>query len=236
MTTILAIETSTEVASAALLSDRGLIARELSGVQTHSQGILPMIQEVLSEAGISLHECDAIGFGCGPGAFTGVRTACGIVQGLAFGADLPVVPIVSLLAMAEAARAGSGVEHAICVLDARMEEIYWAQYRYLDGAWQVVRDPVLSNVEQMLQQADLSLASLVLGKGVEMPDLAPAARQIASMPHASHIAQLSKALYQAGKVLPAAQAQPMYLRNKVALTTDERLQVARAKQAGKEGL
>lgn len=104
MTILLAIETSTELASVALLTGDGLLSRELSGVQTHSQGILPAIQSLLLDAGIRLQDCDAIAFGCGPGAFTGVRTACGIVQGLAFGAELPILPVVSLLAMAEAAK------------------------------------------------------------------------------------------------------------------------------------
>ena len=122
------------MASVAILGKNGLIWRELSGVQTHSQGILPAIQELLSEAGLSLGQCEAIAFGCGPGAFTGVRTACGIVQGLAFGADLPILPVISLLAMAEAARQ-DGVEAPaearpvadfVCILDARMSEVYWA--------------------------------------------------------------------------------------------------------------
>ena len=109
MSIILAIETSSELASCALLNGATLIARESSGVRTHSQAILPMVQELLAEAGISLAQCDAIAFGAGPGSFTGVRTACGIAQGLAYGAGLPVLPLVTLDAMARA----SALSHVI---------------------------------------------------------------------------------------------------------------------------
>src|SRR5450830_546706 len=108
MSTILAIETSSELASCALLRGNAVLSRASSGVRTHSQSILPMVQELLAEAGIALRECDAIAFGSGPGSFTGVRTACGIAQGLAFGAGLPVVPVVTLDAMAHACREQTG--------------------------------------------------------------------------------------------------------------------------------
>src|SRR4051812_42465314 len=130
MTTILAIETSTELASAALLRGDRMLSREASGVQNHSQAILPMVQSLLAEAGIALTECDAIAFGAGPGSFTGVCTACGVVQGLAFGAGLPAIPVVTLQAMAQSCRDVCGADDVLAVLDARMGEVYWAQYRY----------------------------------------------------------------------------------------------------------
>src|SRR5450830_1753161 len=129
MSIILAIETSTELASAALLYGDQLTTRSSLGVQTHSETILPMVQELLAEAGIALSACDAIAFGVGPGSFTGVRTACGVVQGLAFGAELPVLPVVTLAAMAQACREISGASDVLAILDARMGEVYWAQYR-----------------------------------------------------------------------------------------------------------
>src|SRR3954471_16648373 len=130
MPTILAIETSSELASVALLRGETVISRVSSGVRTHSQSVLPMIQELLAEAAIALKDCDAIAFGSGPGSFTGVRTACGIAQGLAFGLDKPVVPIVTLQAMALACHKASGASDVLAVLDARMGEVYWAQYRF----------------------------------------------------------------------------------------------------------
>ena len=110
-----------------------VLARESSGVRTHSQAILPMIQELLAQAGITLRQCDAIAFGAGPGSFTGVRTACGIAQGLAFGAALPVLPLVTLAAMALACHRETGATEILTVLDARMGEVYWAQYHYANG-------------------------------------------------------------------------------------------------------
>jgi tRNA threonylcarbamoyladenosine biosynthesis protein TsaB len=221
MTTLLAIETSTEMASVALLSKSGLIYRELTGVQTHSQGVLPAIQEIFKEAGIALRQCDAIAYGCGPGAFTGVRTACGIVQGLAFGADLPILPIVSLLAMAQAAHDSPIEADFACVLDARMGEVYWAHYRYHAHAWIQMTEPALSTGEQVLSYVNLHKLTLVLGNGMTFNDMA-AIKIVKKMPHAEQIAKLALIDFLNGKQLNATQAQPLYLRNKIALTTVER--------------
>lgn len=224
------------MASAALLVGERLIQRELSGVKTHSQGILPMVQELLREAGITLAQCDVIGFGCGPGAFTGVRTACGVVQGLAYGANLPVLPVVTLEAMAEGARREHGVTEVLCVLDARMEEYYWAQYRYAEEAWQTVVAPQLSRVPAVPVQglADQHDLALVCGKGVDLADLPAGVQTILFVPHAAQVAQLALRGYLAGKAVPAEQAQPLYLRNKVALTTEERVQQRQLQAAGKD--
>ncbi len=221
MTTLLAIETSTEMASIALLSKSGLICRELTGVQTHSQGVLPAIQDILKEAGVTLKQCTAIAYGCGPGAFTGVRTACGIVQGLAFGADLPILPIVSLLAMAQAAYESQLADDVVCVLDARMGEVYWAHYHYQDNVWTQVSEPALSTGEQVFAYANLNKLTLVLGNGIALKDGATE-KIINQMPHAEQIARLALIDFSMEKQLTAADAQPLYLRNKIALTTAER--------------
>lgn len=222
MTLLLAIETSTEMASVALLSERGLICRELAGVQTHSQGVLPAIQEILQEACITLRQCDAIAFGCGPGAFTGVRTACGIVQGLAFGADLPILPVVSLLAMAQAANPSGNEVEFVCVLDARMGEVYWAHYRFQNQHWTPVTEPALSTAEHVFLYATSLNTFLVLGNGA-MPNVSAASEKIFfKMPHAQYVAKLALIDFGLGQQLHAAQAQPLYLRNKIALTTLER--------------
>ncbi|MCU6433515.1 tRNA (adenosine(37)-N6)-threonylcarbamoyltransferase complex dimerization subunit type 1 TsaB [Undibacterium sp. Jales W-56] len=228
MTTLLAIETSTELASVALMTGDSMISRELSGVQTHSQGILPAIQALLLDAGITLQQCDAIAFGCGPGAFTGVRTACGIVQGLAFGAELPVLPIISLYAMAEAARQLSDATDFVCVLDARMEEVYWAQYRYADGKWSELVAPVLSKAADIDVVPQTDNLVYALGHGVVLGQLDKTHRQVLCMPHARQVATLAIRNFDAGLCLDAAQAQPLYLRNKIALTTAERQQLKEA--------
>lgn len=224
MRTILAIETSSEIASVALLHKGQVIAHEAAGVQTHSQTVLPMVQALLSQAAISLAQCDAIAFGAGPGSFTGVRTACGVAQGLAFGADLPVVPVVTLLAMAQACRDASGANDVVVVLDARMEEVYWAQYRYLDG-WQEVAAPTLS------APADVAPSGPVAACGNGLSAYSPAfdaisfslGMQPSIMPHATQVACLAHAEFDAGRAVAARDAQPVYLRNKVALTTAERM-------------
>jgi tRNA threonylcarbamoyladenosine biosynthesis protein TsaB len=233
---ILAIETSSELASCALLNKNGaVLARESSGVRTHSQSVLPMVQELLREAGVKLADCDAIAFGAGPGSFTGVRTACGVAQGLAFGANLPVLPLVTLEAMAEACRARTGATEVLAVLDARMGEVYWAQYRW-NGGWEVVSGPALG--------APDAVAPLPVAGGVKLaacgngfsayPDAFKdkdfaANADAAILPHARELAVLGVAALAAGRAVPADEAQPVYLRNKVAYTSAERQAINAAK-------
>jgi len=236
MLTILAIETSSELASCALLRGAVVITRDSSGVRTHSQSILPMVQSLLEEAGIALKDCDAIAYGAGPGSFTGVRTACGIAQGLAFGAGLPVVPVVTLAAMALACRQRYQADDILAVLDARMGEVYWAQYRYADGpsagALAVVA-PTLSAPGAVQPLGDQAAAC---GNGFAAYGPAFAGRAFAAgahqdiMPHATQIGQLARIAFAAGAFVPPGEAQPLYLRNKIAFTSAERraMQIAKA--------
>jgi len=235
MPNILAIETSAELASCALLVGDTVIVRSTPGVRSHSQSILPMVQQLLNEGGIALADCDAIAFGAGPGSFTGVRTACGVAQGLAYGAGLPVLPLVTLEAMAEACRAATGATEVLAVLDARMGEVYWAQYRFNDGGWIEVVAPTLSAPQDVAPLAADGLQAC--GNGFAeyaaafagMP-FAPAALPDV-VPHARELALLARGALAAGQGVLAAQAQPIYLRNKVAYTSAER-QVINAAKAG----
>jgi tRNA threonylcarbamoyladenosine biosynthesis protein TsaB len=233
MPIILAIETSSELASCALLRGDTVIARESSGVRTHSQSVLPMVQELLVEAGIRLADCDAVAFGAGPGSFTGVRTAAGVVQGLAFGAALPVLPLVTLEAMAQACRARTGADDVLAVLDARMGEVYWAQYRW-DGGWHEVCAPALCAPEALAPVAAQRLTAC--GNGFSAYPQAFAQQAFAAgaladiVPHARDLVRLAAPALAAGLAVPAAQAQPLYLRNKVAYTAAER-QAANAARA-----
>lgn len=222
MPTILAIETTTELASCALLRGDALYARQSGGVQTHSHAVLPMVQELLAEAGIRLADCDAVAFGAGPGSFTGVRTGCGVAQGLAFGAGLPVVPVVTLEAMAQAARELHGAADVLAVLDARMGEVYWAQYAWNDG-WRAVAEPALAAPGAVAPLA--GTAPVWCGNGLtafleHYAACAPAHPAI--MPHAAQVARLGARLFAAGAGVPPEAAQPLYLRNKVAYTSAER--------------
>jgi len=229
--TIIAIETSSEAASVALLRGDTVISRASSGVRTHSQSVLPMIQELLAEAGITLKDCNAVAFGAGPGSFTGVRTACGVAQGLAFGASLPVVPVVTLDAMALACHQQHGAADVLAVLDARMGEVYWAQYRF---------DSALGAAPVVVQPAVLSAPAGVQAQGTPVfcgNGLAAYAEVFADrfadgfatiMPHAEQIARLAAIELAAGRTVTAADAQPLYLRNKVAYTQAERRTMAEA--------
>jgi tRNA threonylcarbamoyladenosine biosynthesis protein TsaB len=238
MTIILAIETSSELASCALFNGSGadatVLARESSGVRTHSQSVLPMVQELLREAGVALADCAAIAFGAGPGSFTGVRTACGVAQGLAFGAGLPVLPLVTLEAMAEACRARTGATDVLAVLDARMGEVYWAQYRW-NGAWETVCAPVLGAPEAVTPVEAAGLAAC--GNGFAAYPDAFAGKDFAAgaladiLPHARELALLGAAALAEGRAVPADEAQPLYLRNKVAYTSAERQAINAAKAA-----
>jgi len=224
MSIILAIETSTELASAALLYEGNLIARESLGVQTHSETILPMVQQLLAEAGIGLSRCDAIAFGAGPGSFTGVRTACGVVQGLAFGADLAVVPVHTLEAMAQACLERAQASAVLAVLDARMGEVYWAHYHHTPQGWESVIAPSLSAAREVRAEG----AVLACGNGLQVyaQDFAEQSwlehGLVQVMPHARQVATLGQIAVMQQRTVPAQQAQPLYLRNKVALTTRER--------------
>ncbi|SHH03578.1 tRNA (adenosine(37)-N6)-threonylcarbamoyltransferase complex dimerization subunit type 1 TsaB [Massilia sp. CF038] len=232
MPIILALETSSELASCALLKEDTLFARASSGVRTHSQAILPLVQELLAEAGITLADCDAIAFGAGPGSFTGVRTACGIAQGLAYGAGLPVLPLMTLDAMALACREQSGARDILAVLDARMGEVYWAQYH----------DGVLTAGPALCAPADLAALPTdgpltACGNGLSAYPEAFADRAWRAgalteiMPHAAQIAQLAVAALAAGAAVAPAAAQPLYLRNKIAYTSAERQVINAAKAA-----
>lgn len=225
MPTILAIETSSELASAALSYQGQVISREVAGVQTHSQTVLPMVQELLAQTGITLAQCDAIAFGAGPGSFTGVRTACGIAQGLSFGQDLPVVPIVTLKAMAQACRDACGASDVLVLLDARMDEVYWAQYRYEDGAWRTMSEPSLSAPSAVTVIGDVTACGNGLTAYPSAFETMPFASHVCDdiAPHAVQIARLAEVEFAAGRTVNARDAQPIYLRNKVALTTSERM-------------
>lgn len=241
MPIILAIETSSELASCALFDSaatppNAVLARESSGVRTHSQSVLPMVQELLREAGVKLADCDAIAFGAGPGSFTGVRTACGVAQGLAFGAGLPVLPMVTLEAMAEDCRTRTGATQVLAVLDARMGEVYWAQYRYADGGWIEVVAPALCAPQDVAPRPAAGLAAC--GNGFAAYPEAFAGKAFAAnaiadtLPHARAMAVLGAGALAAGRAVPADRAQPIYLRNKVAYTSAERQAINAAKAGG----
>ena len=222
---ILAIETSSETASVALLCGTRMTSRQASGAQTHSEAVLPMVQSLLADAGLPITQCSAIAFGAGPGSFTGVRTACGVAQGLAFGANLPILAINTLEAMADACHRATGALAVLPMLDARMGEVYWAQYAF-DQAMLGVIAPRLSLPSEVEPTGPVLACGNALRVYADQFSDASLCRdaQVDLMPHAEQIARLAQVALAAGHHVAARDAQPIYLRNNVALTTAERLE------------
>lgn len=221
---VLALDTSTESLSLALFLDGEVLAREAHAGQKHSELTLPMLDVLLVEAGVSLRSLDGLAFGQGPGSFTGIRIACGIAQGLAFGADLPVLGIPTLLALA----AQSEHTHVIASLDARMSEVYLAAYQRLGDDWSEIHAPGLFKALAVPSIAGADWHGI--GSGFKVADGAlrrQYAAQVSQVledrnPHAREIAQLGAQRFALGQGVAAWEAAPLYIRDKVALKTSER--------------
>ena len=226
MTTLLAFDTATERMSIALSSGGRVWSREGAGGATASALLIPSILSLLSEAGLSLADVDAIAFGRGPGAFTGLRTACSVAQGLAMGAGKPVLPIDTLLAVAEDARAGTDPFEAWVAMDARMNEIYAARYRHQSGRWATLAPPMLTNAQQLNLFWQDAPPLFVAGSAIAVcgEALATGGARLApeAMPRATAMLPLAAAMWRDGGAVDAALAMPLYVRDKVAQTTAER--------------
>ena len=218
MTTLLALDTATECCSAALLHDGTVTARSEVIPRQHAQRLLPMIEELLGERQLRLQDVDALVFGRGPGAFTGVRIATGMVQGLAFAADKPVIAVSNLAALAQRAWREHGAETVAAAIDARMDEVYWGLYGLQDGVMQSLDDERVCPPEAVsLPDGVASVAGA--GTGWQYADrLAVSAERSwpQMLPDAVDLITLALPRWLAGEVLDAADAQPVYLRDKVA--------------------
>jgi len=220
---VLALETSTEFCSVSLLAGDDIHDLQVHAGQKHSELLLPMIDETLRGNGVGLAGLDAIAFGAGPGSFTGLRIACGVVQGLAFPGNIRCVPVGSLEALAQA----SGGERVVVCADARMGQVYHAAFEKRDDDWIEVLAPSLCNPDALPELPDQDW--LGCGSGFDRypdimrgqyrekvcavrPGLVPRAREIALL-GARYLAQ--------GRSVPSNEALPLYVRNKVALTMKE---------------
>lgn len=223
---LLAFDTSTHWLSVACGDGHPWRTRGEPAGQGHSERLLPLVDEVLAECGWTLPDLDAIAFGAGPGSFTGVRIACAVAQGLAFGSGRPLVPVPTLEAVAQHAWRLHGATHVVACLDARMREVYIAAYERAGDAWQVrVPAAVLAPTRVTPPGGDARWSGA--GDGfAAYPELAPAlglARFDATvMPDARAIAELALPRFAAGEAVAAAHALPLYVRHRVALTTAER--------------
>lgn len=229
---LLAFDTSTESLSIALAWQGPQGARSLehegAGGAQSSTTLLPAIGELLGRAGLALSQLDAIVFGRGPGSFTGLRTACSVTQGLAFGAGVPVLPVTTLLAVAEDARARSGATRVVALLDARMDEVYCAAYEFDGGQWHERSAPALQSPQSVEVPAGWTIAgNAQRAYGARLPD----APSVEALPRAAAMLRLAPALLAAGHATGADGALPLYIRDKVAQTTQERA-AAKAAAAG----
>lgn len=224
---LLAFDTSTDHTAIAIQRGAALWQWQGGGGPQASGTLIPKILEGLAALGLTVSALDAIVFGQGPGAFTGLRTACAVAQGLAFGGGVPVLPVCSLLAVAQEAYVSHGATDVLAVLDARMGEIYHAHYRRVAGQWQPGSDIALSAPAAVA----VPPGAVVAGNAHAVyADLAPASTHLAALPSATALLQLAPALIAAGALVPADQALPLYIRDKVAQTTAERLAVRTAGQ------
>ncbi|CAG2133824.1 tRNA threonylcarbamoyladenosine biosynthesis protein TsaB [Cupriavidus numazuensis] len=247
MSWILAVETSTEWCSVALgraTADGAVESwsrHEHTGARSSAR-VLPAAGELLAEAGIALADCAAIAFGAGPGSFTGLRTACGVAQGLAFGAGLPVIPVNTLMVCAESARGATpGLPADVSVLvalDARMDEAYSSAFRWDEAAqeWAAETPLQVGPPETVpLPAGDFWVAgNAATVFGERLAGLARATRVLPeAMPHAQPMLAIALRALARGETIDAADAMPIYLRDKVAQTIEEREAAAAAKAAAK---
>ena len=219
---LLAIDTSTEACSAALLLDGEVTERWQLAPRAHAELILPMVEELLAAAGVSLAGLDAVAFARGPGAFTGLRIATGVVQGLSFAADRPVVAVSTLAALALGAARQHGAQRVLAALDARMNEVYWGAY--LAGDDGLVG---LQGEERVCRPEEVP----VLGEGgwfgagsgwaaYAEPLAARLSGSVSAtdgglLPRAGDVARLAAHRFTQEGGVPAAEALPIYLRNEV---------------------
>jgi tRNA threonylcarbamoyladenosine biosynthesis protein TsaB len=215
---LLAFDTSTEMLSIAVRHGDRLFVHEGAGGAQSSTTLIPSIQQLLADAGLRLGELDAIAFGRGPGSFTGLRTACSVAQGLAYGAGLRLLPIDTLHAVAEEARHRFGATRVMALLDARMDQVYAAGFDL--GLALDTSEPELLSPEAVVLPPGWALAGNAFAAYAAR--LPAAAERFEVLPTASALLRLAPALLAAGRSVAPAEAWPLYVRDKVAQTTEER--------------
>lgn len=223
---ILAVDTATEACSAALLVGDTLYSRWEEAPRDHTRKILPMVQALLDEAGLSLDELDAIAFGRGPGSFTGVRIGISVAQGLAFGAGVPLIGVSTLAAMAQGVHRLEGADKVLSAIDARMNEVYFGRYELKGDCMALVGEEVVS--EPLALAGELTAEGPLAGNwsavGTGFETYAEALGTLAQtqtlsqqvrFPAALDMLPLARKAWLAGEAVAVEQATPVYLRDKV---------------------
>jgi tRNA threonylcarbamoyladenosine biosynthesis protein TsaB len=228
---LLALDTSTDTMSLAVQHGDAIFTHTGAGGSQASATLIPTIEALMQQAGLQYAQLDAIVFGRGPGSFTGLRTACSVVQGLAFGANVRVLPVDTLLAVAEEARfmaqtQGLDASRILAVLDARMGEIYVDCYELDSTLRTIYQGKLLKTPQNLLENLD-SQPTLLAGNirpalDAQLPEHIKALPYLACLPTASALLRLAPSLIAAGGLGDAQDALPLYIRDKVALTTAER--------------
>ncbi|MCY7316567.1 MAG: tRNA (adenosine(37)-N6)-threonylcarbamoyltransferase complex dimerization subunit type 1 TsaB [Rubrivivax sp.] len=231
MLPVLALDTSTESIAAGLQTGRAAFHAQVPGGALASRALMPCLQALLVQAGLRWADIQAIAFGRGPGAFTGLRTACAVAQGLGFGLARPLLPLDSLLIVAEDAHAQAGAPaqwDVSVAMDARMDEVYAARYRWQQGQWCVLEAPALLSLAQLADRWAAAAPGALAGSALAafagrlpLPAGVPCFTQ--EQHRAAALLRLAVRAVEAGAGVDAAEALQLYLRDKVALTTDERL-------------
>lgn len=228
---LLALDTATDTVHLALVLGTDVRVRALPGGAQSSVALLPAVRDLLAEAGLALRDLDAIAFGHGPGAFTGLRTACAVAQGLAVGTDRPLLALDTLAALAESARQQGETSDAVwSVLDARMGEVYAARWcRGADGGWMADGPVALYSPAALADAIELAPAPLAGNAlAVQAEVLVPLAARLglatwpAAVPEGGALAVLARVAQGRGAWIDPALALPLYVRDKVAQTTAER--------------
>ncbi len=229
---ILAIETATEACSAALAIGDNIITRFTIAPREHTKLILTMMDEVLEEAGVKLSQVDAIAFSRGPGAFTGVRIAVGVAHGVALSMDKLLLPISTLAAIAQQMQQQQDAQYCLAAIDARMGEVYWGKYTVKKGLMTLQGAEAVTKPESLLtalsaenQETVWTAAGSGWDEYAQQLDLATNKRLIKIdniLPSAEYIAKLAVDDWKQGKAVNIEEAQPIYLRDKVAQTVAER--------------
>jgi tRNA threonylcarbamoyladenosine biosynthesis protein TsaB len=232
---LLAFDTSTDTMSIALQHGDQVFTHTGAGGAQASAALIPAIQALMQQAGLQFSQLDAIAFGRGPGSFTGLRTACSVAQGLAFASGVKVLPVDTLQALAQEAHSQSQATQVCAALDARMGEMYFAYYLFDSCSRNILKGYSLKppvNMELLDGFAATTLAGNVRPVyDAQLPAAVLAAPYVACLPTASAMLRLAPQLIAQGGLVDAQDALPLYVRDKVALTTAEREDVAAAKAA-----
>jgi tRNA threonylcarbamoyladenosine biosynthesis protein TsaB len=223
---LLVLDTATETLHLGLSAGPREWVRALPGGAQASAALLPALLGLLAEAGLALRDLGAIGFGRGPGAFTGVRTACAVTQGLALGAGLPVLALDTLMAVAEDARRRGAADELWVAVDARMGEAYAAHYGHGPQGWAVLAAPALHDPGALARLARGEVAGSSLAAHADAWAGRAARGWADAAPTAPALLALARAAWARGERLDAAEALPLYVRDKVALTSAERAAAA----------